>query len=757
MYSDDVDDFPLSSPGVKAEKVLGTSEYNNVDLLEEPPRRPKRLRKHPSFMSVTISDVGSDSVKETDDELLLARSVSGDKSHQRPSITRNKPSSPLLGQSFSCAMEEKTSSSGPSSPVAHYSPSSSTLRSYYDSTKSPLLISQQTSASSARDMALRKGCPSISSPLACHESWEAPQGRVDPNIPEVNIDPRMSRPQHIDFPTTPAQHTPFRPPHILSPHLFPTSPLQPSLITRTQKSLSDRTKWPGWERRKSKNLNSSLGRPFQGNSQHNRGLPRPSYHASKMDKPAHNWFDGIENSAFVEPLEPESESRVVSTHQFPQDSSDAVANYRGNTSGVLRIEQDTSSTKISRQRDMPTQRSISLRKEPKSIALHCHQSSSQTNEIRGSPSITSQKSVLSCRSNRNTLLGMDLQNHSVLALSSSEDEDDGDVPSNEKSWRPRIQESIEYTDKGDEVQVLSAERIKSIKTLPVINVRSRRRSRSSSSEAIPPVPSMPARPVLSPRVSSMKWQQHKNISATLVNYADGVDNDWKPLTTGLPPSRSSRSSSQRKLNEPESRIMAVTPDEEKLLEGMRRKRASIRQDNAADLRNVRDSITLRPKTASEDKRPGFFDAHVSQSPPAVSDEFARSLNGAYAASADNLTPEIGYFPEVPEVPVGLHGHTNSGSLPKKSPPSLSFTASDLVPSTPRSRRSPITPPLGLGYLDAASATYTVSPSRSVYVAKNKHERQRTVSSSVVVLDGAEQRAQQLDEEDEITGWAMDRW
>ena len=132
------------------------------------------------------------------------------------------------------------------------------------------------------------------------------------------------------------------------------------------------------------------------------------------------------------------------------------------------------------------------------------------------------------------------------------------------------------------------------------------------------------------------------------------------------------------------------------------------------------------------------------------------MTGVYAVSVDDLAREIEYFPQVPEIPVRLRGHTNLDPSPKKSP-SLTFTVSDLVPSTPTSRRSPITPPSSLGHLDAYSGSYAVSPSRSVQSSKNKHERKRTVSSSVVVLDGAEQRAQQLDEEDEITGWAMNRW
>ena len=313
--------------------------------------------------------------------------------------------------------------------------------------------------------------------------------------------------------------------------------------------------------------------------------------------------------------------------------------------------------------------------------------------------------------------------------------------------------------------VLSAERVKSLKPQPVVNVRPRRASKSSSSEVIPPVPSIPARPLLSPRVSSMKWQEHKSMKSALDSYANGFDPDWELSATGSRTSQSSRSSSQRRLNGRESKMMAVTPDEERLLEGMRRKRASIRQGNTTDgfskrssqSYSVREFPAARPKTADEDKRPRFRDKTVSQSPPVMSEELLKSLNGSHAASADDLTREIEYFPEVPDVPGRLRSVRNNNMSSPKNPPSLSFTASDLFPSTPMSRRSPVTPPPGIGFLEAYPGGYGVSPSRSTYVARNTHERKRTASSSVVVLDGAEQRAQQLDEEDDITGWALNRW
>lgn len=758
MYGDEADDFPSCSPGVKAEEVLGTAEPSNLDLLEQPPRRPKKLRKHPSFITVTISDAGSESARDTDDVPLSARSMSDDRSYFRTSIARNQPSSPLRGQSFSTAVEEWNSNSNASSPRVRCSPSSSTLQSHYDPAKSPLSISQQTSASSTRDMALRKGGPPISSPLARNTLRRHSQGLPYQTAVQETADTGKKRPNQIDLSAVLRQPKQFDPP-VHSPHLFARSAPQPSLLARTSRSISGKTRWLGWERRKTTQIDSSPYQPFKSESHPDGGLSWNEY-ASYANVPARNWFDNIHTHPSDEEGKPEPDTRPVPMHHPSTECRGPYSSIsHDDTLGDLRVVSRKNSIGNYSQHSVQVQLRTGYQLGRNPGRLPRDGSSSQPFEIRSTPSTGSQRSLLSSQSNRNALSGMDLQNQSVLALSSSEDENEESVPSNDKARRHHIRESIDYADRGEEALVLSAERVKSLKPQPVVNVRSGRAPRSSISEVIPPVPSIPVRPMLSPRVSSMKWQEHRNIKAALDSYANGFDPDLDLSTTGSRTSQSSASSSQRRLNVRESRMMAVTPGEEKLLESMRRKRASIADDfskRGSHHYSVRGSVTARPKTAGEEKRPRFYDASTSQSPPTVSEEILGSLNGTYTASVDDLTREIEYFPEVPAISVRLRGPTNQITSPKESP-SLSFTASDLVPSTPASRRSPITPPPGMGHLDTYPATYAVSPSRSTDVAKNKHERKRTVSSTVVVLDGAEQRAQQLDEEDEIAGWAMNRW
>lgn len=209
--------------------------------------------------------------------------------------------------------------------------------------------------------------------------------------------------------------------------------------------------------------------------------------------------------------------------------------------------------------------------------------------------------------------------------------------------------------------------------------------------------------------------------------------------------------------------MKVTQEEEKLLEAMRDKRASIRQDDFekgfTTAMHLQD-IVARPKTAGADgrssatySRSSFYGSRSSISPmPNQEYGLQRNLAGSHiSATTDDLGDEAYPFPEVPP---SLRSPAEFASIPKASP-SLSFSPSDISPST---RNSPITPPPGHGTLGLCSGGNTVSPRRGLQVMnKIGHERKRTVSSSVVMLDGVEHHAQEVDEQNEISNWASDRW
>lgn len=170
------DNVPTSSPTIsansnlsKAQRFLGTDNDLNID---SPTREDGHSWRYPGSRSSGMSISISESTQSTNEN----GSVHGSQYDQLddepgvfPRAPRGKPSSTLLGQRYA---DDGASTNASINSRLRNEGSSSTLRSYYDRQKSPLSISQQTSNSSARDLALRKGFPPIiqRSPLLQVES-----------------------------------------------------------------------------------------------------------------------------------------------------------------------------------------------------------------------------------------------------------------------------------------------------------------------------------------------------------------------------------------------------------------------------------------------------------------------------------------------------------------------------------------------------------------------------------------------------------
>lgn len=166
----------------KAQRFLGTDNDLNIDT---PIREDEHSWRYPGSRSSGMSISISESTQSTNE----SESVHGsqceqwdDESGVFPRAPRGKASSTLLGQLYED--DEATTNSSISGRLRNEG-SSSTLRSYYDRLNSPLSISQQTSNSSARDLALRKGFPPVvqRSPLLQVESVDL----FTQNFPEKRL------------------------------------------------------------------------------------------------------------------------------------------------------------------------------------------------------------------------------------------------------------------------------------------------------------------------------------------------------------------------------------------------------------------------------------------------------------------------------------------------------------------------------------------------------------------------------------------
>ncbi len=156
----------------KAQRFLGTDNDLNID---SPIREDGHPWRYPGSRSSGMSISISESTQSTNESGSFYDSqydqLGDDESGISSRAPRGKASSTLLGQRY--AEDGATSTPSINSRLRNEG-SSSTLRSFYDRQKSPLSISQQTSNSSARDLALRKGFPPIiqRSPLLNVESFD---------------------------------------------------------------------------------------------------------------------------------------------------------------------------------------------------------------------------------------------------------------------------------------------------------------------------------------------------------------------------------------------------------------------------------------------------------------------------------------------------------------------------------------------------------------------------------------------------------
>lgn len=775
-------DAPLYNPGAKAEMILGTSERSVVEVKKQPPKKEKKIRRYPSFMSVIIA--------ETDSSLHKNKDIGSE-----PQL-HSQPSSPLLGQQHANESPDRDSATG-FFGLQHRSQSSSSLRSYYDPSKSPLNVSQQTSASSARDMALRKGHFTIASPQDQNVSGigntpRKKDRKYTKGSPRASTKRHPASDLHLNVSSISQQ------PHasdslILSPDRAARSPSQVSLGSNFyQPAQSGRAKWFTWERKKSKDSIPNFTSNFQEVSIVRESTQTPVKSATKKPSKIYkNWFNDISEE-----------------ENSPADRSQDLASKTNGTPIALKRNENAENHRIRRSKSNiggASHDSILSHATPKSLpniapaqpVIGPKRQRTYSNGTQRTSSNDSRRSEPSRKPSLTVVLSeTDLHTQSFLALTSSEDESE-DQPSNEAmSRRHRIRASIEKADTGDEVLVCSAERVKPIKPRPVVNRPRRRGGSPKKSDVIPPVPSIPTRPQLNPRVSSMKWQDETKIPPTGSEKRDTSDHSRESSSASRSASQLSQSGSQRMAPSRGSKMMAVTAEEEKLLEAMRRKRASIRQealneqtDDTKQMHSNSNSIS-RPRTAGAGDRPGpssYFDIDRSASSPTPSHGYAKYMNTpSYAASVGNLSgedssapPSPSSFPQTPAAftfPPPLSKETSVQYFPKKTAPSLSFSPSDILPSTPAmsdatgeeiygtlqhgSRTSPVTPPPG-HVLDMYESELAITVSHphdsALYLNKKSPNRKRAIDSSVMVLNGVERETPELGEENDMTRWTMDKW
>lgn len=760
----DPTDLPLVSPGSKAERVLGTSDSGVKGAKKPFAGREKKGHRQPTYVSVTVME--TDGLSPTS-----VNSTTGNPLHPLHS-------SPLPPKShMENGAEWDAGSATETSQIPPRSESSSTLESYYDSSKSPLSISQQTSASSARDMALRKGYPSIVSPptLKVSEIDGTPTASTENDKPRTR-----SKPKHLNlqFGLSSLLHKPDGPVQpVLSPNHIVTSP-SPISIASGQRS---RPRLFPWERKKSKDSVPDNVEGLQHLSHQGESAPAtvethleapPKVMGNRLDYVA---ADRLRSDGF--PPRPLSQNLEGPVSVARADHS-RLHRLRRSKSSISELSQEQGIQCNNRARAHST--SVPYDNSP----LHPQQQedpeiASQAEGPKGGHRTKESSTMI--------FPTINIHEHSFLMLSSSDEENDTcGKPTVAMSRRHRIRASIYKADLGEEVVVCSAQRLTHVKPRPVVNLPRRRTSRKNELDSIPPVPSIP---VITPRISSMRWREETKNFLPVLETKSNSDHSRQSSRTSYSAPRLSPLGSHRKPLGPESKMMAVTAEEEKLLEAMRRKRASIRQEILAahiddlNLLQHHTKSCFRPNTAGVDGpcQPSYFHSERSVSPSVASGPMVGCRKFSAAASADGISHDEPSFlrsaaslckcPTRSSSPGGAVRVSTTISDSGMSMRHLSFNPSDILPSTPAMSEateeemhgatpqadlaSPLTPPLDHGALDLYTTELTVEDSSSH--SERGFDRKRPVGNRIIVLDGTGRDSRELMEENGMTSWAADRW
>ena len=353
-----------------------------------------------------------------------------EQSNRRPRtmILHARPSSTILGDQGAAGAEAPDASDCRSSKVFD-GESSSNARSHYDPERSPLAISQQTSASSSRDLALRKGCRTVKADrmdkrrrLQDAKMFYMSQKHSRQPFDKAN-DEEHADPLQLDlaklFPTPQPAHDGA----LLSPRRLTRSPSSLSLV-------SERSSTPVVDEAKGSNslpaLDTDVDSNVRGTEQPPSNQPSPSLTAQEVY---------ASNDASQPSFERTSPS-ISRSEEIRRPITERNNSYRADTSQLISIASDETlrpSSSSSLRKSILADSIKSDRESVKDFSAAVKPSARSAQSWEGGSTSTAarRRSRLSKQSADRTLSGSDLRRQSFLALSSeeesSDDESSGDT------------------------------------------------------------------------------------------------------------------------------------------------------------------------------------------------------------------------------------------------------------------------------------------------------------------------------------------
>ncbi|KAL5118523.1 hypothetical protein ACEQ8H_003538 [Pleosporales sp. CAS-2024a] len=553
----------IEEPSGKALRILGTSD---------PMYRP--TSKHsvaasPGYISVTVSEPshGSqhrDKPPPVDHDGYLAT----------PVISR-RVSSNVVGRAYS-GDDRRGSGHSTASNRLRPQTSNSTLRSHYDAKSSPLSISQQTSDSAVRDMALTRGKPHVVPDFNSNGYIVSP---VSPVIQEEarRKEQRKRKPTRLDlsklFPKSKAGEAPAPPRALLSPAKMVNSPAALSISSEFQfpRPMSrEPTPSPNGQNKPKKLQRKAPPVPPTPSSPV-RKYERDEYdnakvHVRRPPKGVQHWFDAVDDDS------DDMQEAVAPVHDptaLPPYGSRDVPTHKASLDRLIShgsAQQGSHSIYVSR---------------PAGSDTFSHEDLVDVARLT-SPS---QYTLLSTITTESALSKAYRQDSSVLSCSSSDDE--GDNNRTRRRMVP-VRKSIDVNDDSDDFVIGQAQ---------AFELQPQRRpsaplsiwsTTSAATIEVMYTPEPPFTPLHYPITSSYSGSRRpSHVRQPSVIHED---EDYRPRTAvskprSTPPQsiRSARTatSEPKPRSDGTQKFMAVTAEEEALLELMRKKRAAMGMTQAS--------------------------------------------------------------------------------------------------------------------------------------------------------------------------------
>lgn len=613
----------------KAERLLGTAP---------PPFRamtgPSSVPPSPGYMSVTLSDTGSN----YDDN---AHANGTFRSQKQPTLSRRAssniipPNIPYTG--------DGTQGSNYSSTSRHLHPatSNSTLRSHYDAKSSPLYISQQTSDSAVRDMALRKGQPQIG--LRDHDLVPSPLAQEIGGV--HGTEHRKGKPAKLDlsklFPKPRGHGGQEYGGTLLSPNKLVNSPTAMSAVSEyfPRPMTREPTPQPKVHAKltKPQRHQPSPVKPVKPTSPV-RLHKRDEYDSAKINvrrppRGIQHWFEALsEDSEEVD--EDEDEDEQVPVRAAAAHPARRYPTVRDPSQNTLYSEAMATNHQSRTHHHLPEPRT--------SRHFHTNPTSMHRLNSPSSHSLQSESSLGTTKTKGSVFSKSNLQNSSILSFSSSEDEGDNNRPRDPRRKVP-FRDSIE-SESGDiiigqaqafEVRPPLHSRRPSAGKLSLLST-----STTAATIDIMYTPEPPYTPLTRNSISSRRTSHARQPS--VIHEVE----DSRPKTAQRaqsPSARSTRTSKSEPRSQEEVRkFMAVTPEEEALLEALRKKRAAMAQqsfskgyETAIKQEEGRQRTPPEKHIKKEHRTSGFLAAET----PAASPSPVRIVETKKKAGRRSLAPD----------------------------------------------------------------------------------------------------------------------